>query len=284
MDHPFHICVLFLEKVKKSKEVSEEMRPNEHGHKGKGLNSKHERWFPFFFLRLNCESPNISPVECGNSCIFESGSTLFEQLMTAHITCQSIKRSLRSTKFGEFKALNKAKKTVPKGRRKYFINLFVDMDSSAIWRMLRRSRYIKGNDFPFRFGVAKERCEWFSHDVAASFGSIDGIQQCQSPGTYYEASWAVWFLKTSDWNVLQQIINESLRQLLVWSMDNSLLINPTKSKAMLFGNANRFGSPLGIYSVYPILKLLTYISACILKRKKKQRYRNGALVETISYR
>lgn len=48
---------------------------------------------------------------------------------------------------------NKAKKTIPKERRKYFINLFVDMDSSTIWTVLRRSRYIKGNDFPFRFGV-----------------------------------------------------------------------------------------------------------------------------------
>uniref|UniRef100_A0A1B0B0M2 Uncharacterized protein n=1 Tax=Glossina palpalis gambiensis TaxID=67801 RepID=A0A1B0B0M2_9MUSC len=53
-------------------------------------------------------------------------------------------------------------------------------------------------------------------------------------------------------DALQEISNESLRQLLELHVDNSLLINPIKSKTMLLGNANPFGShlriPIGYYS------------------------------------
>uniref|UniRef100_A0A1A9UM73 Uncharacterized protein n=1 Tax=Glossina austeni TaxID=7395 RepID=A0A1A9UM73_GLOAU len=58
---------------------------------------------------------------------------------------------------------------------------------------------------------------------------------------------SVWRSKESGGcSVLQEIINESLRQRLEWSMGNSLLINSTKSKTMLFGNANRSGFHLTI--------------------------------------
>uniref|UniRef100_A0A1A9Z265 Uncharacterized protein n=1 Tax=Glossina pallidipes TaxID=7398 RepID=A0A1A9Z265_GLOPL len=38
-----------------------------------------------------------------------------------------------------------------------------------------------------------------------------------------------------DWKTLPEIINESLRKLWEWSIDNSVLINPTKSKLCFLG-------------------------------------------------
>uniref|UniRef100_A0A1B0AJC6 Uncharacterized protein n=1 Tax=Glossina pallidipes TaxID=7398 RepID=A0A1B0AJC6_GLOPL len=52
-----------------------------------------------------------------------------------------------------FRYWNKAKKIIRKERTKYFVNMFVGMDPSTMWRMLGRLGFTKGNDSPFSFGV-----------------------------------------------------------------------------------------------------------------------------------
>uniref|UniRef100_A0A1A9Z8K5 Uncharacterized protein n=1 Tax=Glossina pallidipes TaxID=7398 RepID=A0A1A9Z8K5_GLOPL len=82
----------------------------------------------------------------------------------------------------------------------------------------------------------------------------------------------VW--RSSDCNVLQEIINESLGQLLEWSMGNSLLINSANSKTMLFGNANRSGSHLRILlgvSYIEIIDLHTCLEPSVIRSGKFKR-------------
>lgn len=48
---------------------------------------------------------------------------------------------------------NRVKKTMRKEGRKYFINTFVGMNPSTMWRKLRRSGFSKGNDSPIGYDV-----------------------------------------------------------------------------------------------------------------------------------
>lgn len=46
---------------------------------------------------------------------------------------------------------------------------------------------------------------------------------------------------------LENVINDNLNRILLWTNSNSLFINPSKTKAMLFGSANQFASNLNIF-------------------------------------
>lgn len=48
---------------------------------------------------------------------------------------------------------SRAKKTIRKERRKCFIIVFAGMDTSTMWRILRKLGYLEGNDSRLRFDV-----------------------------------------------------------------------------------------------------------------------------------
>uniref|UniRef100_A0A1A9V3K8 Reverse transcriptase domain-containing protein n=1 Tax=Glossina austeni TaxID=7395 RepID=A0A1A9V3K8_GLOAU len=255
--------------------------------------------FPLDSIVHQLTNPNMSPVEFGSSSIFQSGSTLSEQLMTAHINCQSIKPSLRFTKFDEFSTLQNCTIysqgpdsfccaetyfTVPvcvsSGRNttsplpnlrdtirsdvngsrmtsllaldpsKAFKNVIIKLDGQSACKLV--CSYLTGRyQFAHINGVHSTTCRVYAgvHQYSVLWHLLFMLYVNDLPGLMHSNfcepclfagdTFLLFNREGGDWKVLQEIINESLRQLLEWSMDNSLLINPTKSKAMLFGNTNR---------------------------------------------